>query len=458
MTAKNMLMRRIAELLVTFVLFLAILSLQISDLHKFVLEVVLLGLYGFYLHKKYKIEYYYGMLMLKTKEGLHRIDEIAQYSKFWNDFADIGIVLAYGFLTPLLHKHVSKRNFAIGISILLLSALFILPNLYPIALSVIAFPYEGGSSYSHASGQGDYIVPLIVVAIVAVGYSFIAAASVAYQALSILYSLYLNMFNGGANAIQPGASLLLPGINLPFVEGILALLFILFFHELAHAILSRVARVRLKSAGILLFGFIPVGAFVDPDEEVLAKKSVAEQARVLVAGSSANFALSIISIMLFLSLVALPLDVYDRGLYIIAAKEELPVQKGDVIYSINSVSMDSFDVFLEYRDSIEPNSTILIETSRGFFNVSTNENSRIGVLLQPNIKKSFGWYTFLKNLFALLFSLNFFVATVNLLPIPLFDGHRLLELGLGNKRKLLLKAIAIIVSVSLLINLLPWLF
>lgn len=459
MTAKNNAMRRIIELALVFVLFLAILSLPILDLHKFVLEVLLLGLYSFYLHKKYDIEYYYGMLMLKTKEGLHRIDEIAGYGQFWNDFADIGIVLAYGLATPLIHKHVSRRNLAIGCTVLFLSALYILPNLYPIALSVIAFPYEGVSSHSYAS-QGDmnFAVPLIILAVVLVGYATIATASLIYQALSILYSLYLNLFNGGANAIQPGASLLLPGINLPFVEGIIALLFILFFHELSHAILSRIAKVRLKSAGILLFGFIPVGAFVDPDEDVLSKKSAKEQARVLVAGSSANFALSIISLILFAGLVAIPLNVYDNGLYIIAAKQGLPLQKGDIIYSINGVNMTSLDAFFEYRDNIKPNSTVILGTSRGEFNLTTNENSKIGVMLQRNIKESFGWYIFLKNLFALLFSLNFFVATVNLLPIPLFDGHRLLELGLGKKRELLLKAIAVITGASLLMNLLPWLF
>ncbi|MGB9635257.1 MAG: hypothetical protein ACPL0A_02150, partial [Candidatus Micrarchaeia archaeon] len=131
------------EFIVVFIIFLVILSLPLADFHKFIAEVLLLGLYGYYLHNKYGLEHYYGMIMLRTREGLHKIDDIAKYSKFWKYFADTGIVLAYGLLSIFIYKHVSRRSLITGIIVLFFSAIFVLPNLYPIALSVISFPYEG---------------------------------------------------------------------------------------------------------------------------------------------------------------------------------------------------------------------------------------------------------------------------------------------------------------------------
>ncbi|MGC9057876.1 MAG: site-2 protease family protein [Candidatus Micrarchaeia archaeon] len=447
------------EFIVVFIIFLVILSLPLADFHKFIAEVLLLGLYGYYLHNKYGLEHYYGMIMLRTREGLHKIDDIAKYSKFWKYFADTGIVLAYGLLSIFIYKHVSRRSLITGIIVLFFSAIFVLPNLYPIALSVISFPYEGIPTRPGIPSEGlDLVMLLIVGSLVLFGFAFITTISLIYQAASILISLFSNIFFQAQHDVQPGASLLLPGINLPFFEGVIALLILLFVHEMSHAILARVARVRLKSAGMLLFGFIPVGAFVDPDEEVLKKKAYYEQGRVLVAGSTANYFVSFVSFVLLIILISLPLDIYTDGLYVTAAREGLPIQKGDVIYSINGTNFSMLDEFIEYRKSIPPNTTLHIVTHRGGFDVQTDADGRIGILLTQNIDPSYNWYIFLKNLLALMFSLNFFVGSVNLLPIPLFDGHRLLEEGLGRRFSHIVNLISLITTASLITNLLPWLF
>ncbi|MCX8199912.1 MAG: site-2 protease family protein [Candidatus Micrarchaeota archaeon] len=437
--------------------FLTILSLPFSDIHKFIAEVILLGAYGYYLHKKYKIEYYYGMLMLKTREGLSEIDKISRHTKLWQHLVDAGTVISYGMLTLLLFKHVRIRDFIPGMLTLLFITVFLLPNLYPVALSVIGLPYESPGKAITVSGGPDITIPLAAIAILAVGLATVITLGLIYQAGTTLIGLYMNIFGGASATVQPGAYLILPGINIPFIEGVIALLMLLFVHELAHAVLSRVARVPLRSAGILLFGFIPIGAFVDPEEKILLKKPKSDQARVVVAGSVANYALSIVSFVMLMLLVSLPLGAYDTGLKVAAAKEGLPIQKGDIILAINGVEMDSYSTYLRYRSAIQPNSTLIVTTQRGDVEVQTDENALIGVLLQPRVKPSFGWYVFLRDLFALLFALNFFVGSFNLLPIPLFDGHRLLELGLGEKGALPLKIITVLSTASLIAALLPWL-
>ncbi len=450
----------IISFIVVFVLFLLILSMPIGDMHKFIAEALLLWGYSYYLHKKYKIEYYYGMLMLKTKQGLDEIDKIAKYSRIWSSFADIGLVIAFGLLAPLMYRHINRRELIIGLATLLISAVYILPNLYPMALSVIALPYEPVSLHAQASAGGfsdEVFLVLIISVILLLGYGILTTLGLIYQAFTILFNFAKNMFFGGTTPIQPGASLLLPGINLPFIEGVIALLLLLFVHELMHAVLARVARVRLRSAGMLLFGFIPMGAFVDPDEEVLSRKSRVDQGRVIVAGSTANFALSFFSFIIFMLLISLPLDIYGNGVVIIAAKEGIPLEKGDVIYAINGTNITTFDDYLAYRGNVTANSSLLLLTNKGEVTANTDANGKIGVLLQPRIKSEYNWYVFLKNIFTLLFVLNFFVASVNLIPISLFDGHRLVELALGERHKGLVKLISITVGLALLINLLPWL-
>lgn len=451
-------MLSILVFLVVLGIFLGILSLPITDLQKFFAEVALLGLYGYYLHKKHNIEYYYGMLMLKTRQGLSEIDRIARHAKFWQHFIDIGTVLSYGALTLVLFRHVRMRDFFIGLAILFLITLFILPNLYSIALSVIGLPYDGVGRAKASVGVMELVVPLIAIGIMLTGLATVLTVGLVYQAAVTLYQLYMNIFGGASHVVQPGAYLILPGINIPFIEGIIALLMLLFVHELCHAVLARVAHIPLRSAGILLFGFIPIGAFVDPDEKSLAKKSKADQTRVIVGGSVANYALSIFSFVLLITLLSLPLGAYDTGVVVVAAKEGIPIQKGDVILAINGTAITDYQAYLDYREGILPNSSLLLTTQRGDITVSTDESALVGVMLQPRVKSSYGWYVFLRNLLALMFTLNFFVGSFNLLPVPLFDGYRLLELGLGDKLRLLLNIATIAASASLVVILLPWLF
>ena len=70
------------------------------------------------------------------------------------------------------------------------------------------------------------------------------------------------------SAVSPKLMIGLPGVNpvIPLWYGIIALVVAMVIHEFSHGILSRVADVKVKALGLLLFIF-PIGAFVEPDEE-----------------------------------------------------------------------------------------------------------------------------------------------------------------------------------------------
>ena len=82
----------------------------------------------------------------------------------------------------------------------------------------------------------------------------------------------------------PGVNmvLIIPGVNpiLPVGYTIIAIIVAIIFHEFSHGISGASQGLEIKSMGILAF-LIPIGAFVEPDEEEL--KKIRENADILVA-------------------------------------------------------------------------------------------------------------------------------------------------------------------------------
>jgi len=92
----------------------------------------------------------------------------------------------------------------------------------------------------------------------------------------------------------------IPGINplIPVWYGIIALGISLIIHEFAHGILTRVAGAKIESLG-LLFLIIPIGAFVEPDEEAVMKLPRRQRARMYAVGPSTNIFAAIICAFIF---------------------------------------------------------------------------------------------------------------------------------------------------------------
>ncbi len=100
--------------------------------------------------------------------------------------------------------------------------------------------------------------------------------------------------------IKPQQMLGIPGVNpvIPLWYGILGLAVAMMVHELAHGILSRVGKVIVKSLG-LLFMVVPIGAFVEPDEEELSKIDRKRRSRVFAVGPATNIIVGMVVVMVF---------------------------------------------------------------------------------------------------------------------------------------------------------------
>lgn len=73
-------------------------------------------------------------------------------------------------------------------------------------------------------------------------------------------------------------------------------------HELCHGILSFVSGIKLRSIGVLLL-VVPIGAFVEPDDEELKTAARSKRLKVFAAGPAANALVATIFIVILLGVL-----------------------------------------------------------------------------------------------------------------------------------------------------------
>jgi membrane-associated protease RseP (regulator of RpoE activity) len=147
--------------------------------------------------------------------------------------------------------------------------------------------------------------------------------------------------------LGPGSILMLPGINpmLPIVYGWVAIVCAIAIHEGAHGIIARNVGFNVKSSGLLFFLIIPIGAFVDVDEEQIKKAKPRASLKVMSAGVGGNMVVAAVCLLAVLVLVGGLTPVID-GVYINNVTEGMPAQTAgllpkDVLVSIDNVKINS---------------------------------------------------------------------------------------------------------------------
>ncbi|MEF8783518.1 MAG: site-2 protease family protein [Haloarculaceae archaeon] len=153
----------------------------------------------------------------------------------------------------------------------------------------------------------------------------------------------------GTPVQNPQNALVIPGVNefLPLSvapEIILGLVLGMIVHEGGHGLLCRVEDIDIESMGLALFTIIPIGAFVEPDEDSRSEADRGAQTRMFAAGVTNNFALTAITFaLLFGPIVAsigvapgVPVGDSLSG----SAAAEAGLGYGDRIVSINETELD----------------------------------------------------------------------------------------------------------------------
>lgn len=169
---------------------------------------------------------------------------------------------------------------------------------------------------------------------------------------------------------QPRNVLVIPGVNdfLPLsvaTEIILGLLIGLVVHEGGHGIMCRVSNIDIESMGIALFAVIPIGAFVEPDDESRRAAGRGDQTRMFAAGVMNNFVVTLLTFGLLFGPVVGAIGVAEGaavgGVLPGSAAADAGIEQGDRIVAVNGQSIaDNADLgaTLETIDDREVDVTV----------------------------------------------------------------------------------------------------
>ena len=281
-------------------------------------------------------------------------------------------------------------------------------------------------------------------ALVAFGYLSLVLLMIS-AALFYYYTLYVFTLKYIIRPPQPvqGFAPLIPGVTLGWRDTVYVLVALgvaAFFHETAHALVSRAVGVRIKDAGVALFLFIPA-AFVEPDEEELMRAPLRSRALIYSAGVGANVILA----LAFLALLAQAAPSLAVGVQVVSVSPGSPaaqagLRPGDIIVAVNGTSVRTLEDLaraLEEHGVKDPQRSAVIRLTvrRGGETIDVvvrkpAGETRIGVLVKPAFRHA--WLVvFSRASYLLNLSLALVNAAPLAIPLPggsvLSDGANLLK-------------------------------
>ncbi|MDP6600388.1 MAG: site-2 protease family protein [Candidatus Woesearchaeota archaeon] len=268
--------------------------------------------------------------------------------------------------------------------------------------------------------------------------------------LSLTYKLLMNEPGaGGASPVIPGLPIAGTGLVFPLITGWIVLFIIILVHEFSHGVVASAYKIKIKNSGLAFFGPI-LGAFVEPNEKALAKQKDLVQHSVFAAGPFSNFLTVIVAMLIIWALLNPITNILSipTGV-IIYSQPGLPAEKagienGTVITGIYGGSVNTVEDFRKAMADIGPNKNIELKSDDNIYPVTTTESpddpsqGYLGVwimgekselrndnFLNQILLKIINWF---KQLLGWLAFLSLNIGLINLLPIFITDGARMLKI------------------------------
>jgi membrane-associated protease RseP (regulator of RpoE activity) len=144
----------------------------------------------------------------------------------------------------------------------------------------------------------------------------------------------------------PQNILLIPGLNeyIPSTFAVwLAFVLAIAIHEFGHGILSRVEKIRVRSMGALLF-VIPIGFFVEPDEEELNQARGMKKIRIFGAGITNNIVFGVACFVIMILLMGLVVPATGPvigGIYKNYSADQAGIPPYSVIRAVNGIPVQT---------------------------------------------------------------------------------------------------------------------
>ncbi len=450
----------------------ALMGLAIFGIVLFLLEFLLVGqdIYPFfmlyivlvfllvptYLFKTiFKFDTFYIISLVKTKRFIGFIERISNF-KLWDILADLGLILGFGLIGVdcLFGKKFPKpkRIFIACVSSAILFILF-----FGFFLGFFVAPESE-------------LLPILILFSIAFafgGLMLFALAALAWQVFDIISKILIG------KTPCPGVVPIIPGVQMPNVPSFFtppvsvwgAFILILVVHEFSHGALMKRAKIKIKSVGIALFGLLPIGAFVEPDERELKNLPEREQLRIYAIGPASN----VYSMVVLIALVSLASyafgPMFSESLDSIERKIELEsvvisdvledydlcgntievpaqgvIEKGWVLQKYNGVEIKTFYDLKHAFSNPGKTVSMVFQTEEGIVEKTLEKNQRGEIGIQTELIYAEGKgppQKYLNMLFWLgsigiflnwLLLLSLAVAMINFIPMDPFDGGKIAKI------------------------------
>ena len=181
--------------------------------------------------------------------------------------------------------------------------------------------------------------------------------------ISVRYTLLVRPEPTGI--YEPQNILLLPGINeyVPSTVAVwLAFVLTIGIHEFGHAILCRVENIGIRGMGVLL-AVIPIGFFVEPNEEELDRTKGMPRVRMFGAGITNNLVLGFscfVLLILLFSMIVPATQPAIYGVYEGYPAEHAGLVPGSVITAVNGIPITTRGDISAILNTTKPGDTVML--------------------------------------------------------------------------------------------------
>ncbi len=157
----------------------------------------------------------------------------------------------------------------------------------------------------------------------------------------VVWSAYLASYIPSEQAPSPRLIIGIPGVNplIPIWYGILGLATAIIVHEFSHGILARVAKIKIKTLG-LIFLVVPLGAFVEPDEEEMEAMPRLKRDRLYSVGPTTNILLALVCVILFTTVFMGAVTPKEDGVIVNGVVSGSPAHTAGVSWAEQIIEID----------------------------------------------------------------------------------------------------------------------
>ncbi len=279
---------------------------------------------------------------------------------------------------------------------------------------------------------------------------FLGVVWITWELLKRTYEVLISSTAIGVAPVLPGLPIAGTGIKFPLLIGWISLFVIIVIHEFSHGVVARVFKIPVKSTGIAFFGPI-LAAFVEPDENKLKKAPPFAQNAEFAAGPFFNIVTSLVFLAI-LGFVLAPIAssmTKESGLIISPTNSTTPAKLAGLpdntwVVAINGEHITSIAQFINFSLKLKQGQAVTLTSNEGkdydFTSIQNPNNATRGfmgitvieVVEKPKystILSTIGFHVFrwLSELFFWLYFISLNLGLVNLFPIFITDGARLVQ-------------------------------